>query len=540
LFHIETHLADLANCLYPNEMGTGTLKHLRASEKGSALINAIIVVGLVAAISATIFSQTQITDKTSRNPRVKSAMAVMESEVRALASSASSYTCQGVGTQMNCQIKSEIFNSLKRSVSGSVCPHGSQDKGSQGLNSFCGIQVGPIPGVPYFVPSTRTFSARVTYQGGEVAMKPIDVSFQLAEGVFHSGPFTCPVGQPFFAGYDGSGNPVCRPVPSTCYETMNLDSPGVYIYSLDAYTLRPHCKSLTAVNMVGCTSTGYLNKISLDTGVLDTACGNRQNAFSVFAYNPGSVTQVAAVPQGGGYPVTEPPPPPSSGGGGGGTGGGGTPTPTTLPSTTTTMATTTTTAPHGGGGGGGGGCFVAGTPILMADGSQKAIEQIQVGDQVMGFDDENRTPLAQAVVKLHHHQANDQDLLEFHMADGEVFVPNAIHPIFVVEQNAYFPTSEIATMLNAGVKISLLRADGAVIGVQSIVIKKAFTPVYNFEVEGLKSVSSEFGAFGSGHNYYADGFLVHNAVYGTGLGKVIQVYLTGVPSFGLIKVKTGD
>ena len=177
-------------------MGTGTLKHLCSSEKGSALINAIIVVGIVAAISATIFSQTQVTDKTSRNPRVKSAMAVMESEVRALASSSSSYTCQGVGTHMTCQIKPEIFNSLKKSVSGSVCPHDSRDKGSSGLNSFCGIQVGQIPGVPYFDPNTRVFNARVTYQGGEVAMKPIDLSFQLPDGIFHSGPFTCPVAQP--------------------------------------------------------------------------------------------------------------------------------------------------------------------------------------------------------------------------------------------------------------------------------------------------------------------------------------------------------
>jgi len=39
--------------------------------------------------------------------------------------------------------------------------------------------------------------------------------------------------------------------------------------------------------------------------------------------------------------------------------------------------------PHGGGGGGGsGGCFVKGTPITMADGSTKPVEQVDLGDEI--------------------------------------------------------------------------------------------------------------------------------------------------------------
>jgi hypothetical protein len=36
----------------------------------------------------------------------------------------------------------------------------------------------------------------------------------------------------------------------------------------------------------------------------------------------------------------------------------------------------------GGGGGGGGGCFVKGTPITMADGSTKPVEQVDLGDEI--------------------------------------------------------------------------------------------------------------------------------------------------------------
>src|SRR5262249_5705774 len=45
-------------------------------------------------------------------------------------------------------------------------------------------------------------------------------------------------------------------------------------------------------------------------------------------------------------------------------------------------------------------CFVAGTAITMADGSQKPIEQIEVGDQVLSFDMDTRTMVPGRVVRL--------------------------------------------------------------------------------------------------------------------------------------------
>ena len=46
---------------------------------------------------------------------------------------------------------------------------------------------------------------------------------------------------------------------------------------------------------------------------------------------------------------------------------------------------TTTAGTGGGGGGGGGGCFVEGTPVVMADGSLKAIETVTAGESVKSF-----------------------------------------------------------------------------------------------------------------------------------------------------------
>ena len=59
--------------------------------------------------------------------------------------------------------------------------------------------------------------------------------------------------------------------------------------------------------------------------------------------------------------------------------------PTTTTTTTEAPTTTTTTTS-----GGGGGCFATGTPITMADGSTKPIEQVQVGE----------------LVRCHHGRAN--------------------------------------------------------------------------------------------------------------------------------------
>ena len=47
--------------------------------------------------------------------------------------------------------------------------------------------------------------------------------------------------------------------------------------------------------------------------------------------------------------------------------------------------TTGGTSGGGGGGGGGGGCFVEGTPVVMSDGSLKAIEAVAVNDSVKSF-----------------------------------------------------------------------------------------------------------------------------------------------------------
>jgi hypothetical protein len=59
----------------------------------------------------------------------------------------------------------------------------------------------------------------------------------------------------------------------------------------------------------------------------------------------------------------------------------------------------------GGGGGGGGGCFVAGTPVTMADGSTRPIESVRAGDLVLTYDTRAKQPAVSEVTQavIHDH-----------------------------------------------------------------------------------------------------------------------------------------
>ncbi|MEI6338959.1 MAG: Hint domain-containing homing endonuclease, partial [Verrucomicrobiota bacterium] len=65
------------------------------------------------------------------------------------------------------------------------------------------------------------------------------------------------------------------------------------------------------------------------------------------------------------------------------------------------------------------GCHAPGSPILMADGSLRAVETIRVGEQVMGPDSQPRT-----VMELH---SGSDDMFEIDPVKGDPFAVNAGH-----------------------------------------------------------------------------------------------------------------
>jgi hypothetical protein len=130
-------------------------------------------------------------------------------------------------------------------------------------------------------------------------------------------------------------------------------------------------------------------------------------------------------------------------------------------------------------------CFVDGVQVELADGIEKNITEISVGDIVKTQDGNG------SVVKVFHSKAGKQKLYGFN--DKEPFVTEA-HPFMT--QDGWKKVSELE------VGDTLYRNGLGLDTVDSIESKEIpeDTPVYNFHVDKQE-------------NYYAGGYLVHNKTY---------------------------
>lgn len=127
-------------------------------------------------------------------------------------------------------------------------------------------------------------------------------------------------------------------------------------------------------------------------------------------------------------------------------------------------------------------CFIDGVQVELADGSEKNVSEISVGDVVKTNEGEG------SVVKVFHGQAGGQKLYGFN--GKEPFVTEA-HPFMT--QRGWKKVSELEvgdTLYRNGL------GNDTVKSIKSIDIPED-TPVYNFHVD-------------THENYFADGYLVHN------------------------------
>ena len=136
-------------------------------------------------------------------------------------------------------------------------------------------------------------------------------------------------------------------------------------------------------------------------------------------------------------------------------------------------------------------CFVAGTEVLLADGTSKAIEDVVIGDLVLAADPETGETHAKPVVDTYVHE--DVETWQVETSSGTV-TSTAEHP-FWVDGRGWTPVRE----LQPGDK--LVDAEGVRVEVVSTRSTGESTTVHNFQVEFL-------------HNYHVlignQWVLVHN------------------------------
>lgn len=145
-------------------------------------------------------------------------------------------------------------------------------------------------------------------------------------------------------------------------------------------------------------------------------------------------------------------------------------------------------------------CFIAGTMVVMADGSEKPIEEVQVGEKLKGRDGEISEVLA-----LHRPLLGAQHL--YAINGSRHFVTDG-HP-FMTREGWKAMNVEIAELANPGLVVGPLRAgdvlivDGGETSIETIAMQSApaDTQLYNFAVSGSRSFFVREGGVA---------YLVHN------------------------------
>ncbi|MDR1387596.1 MAG: DNRLRE domain-containing protein [Propionibacteriaceae bacterium] len=161
-----------------------------------------------------------------------------------------------------------------------------------------------------------------------------------------------------------------------------------------------------------------------------------------------------------------------------------------------------------------GACFVAGTGVLLADGSSKPIESVSAGDEVVSWDESTGETVSSTVERTFVRSAATWTV---GVSDGGMVETTAGHPFWVVDAGWVQAAS-----LTVGDR--LLEPDGSTLTVESVQATGRVETVFNFEVAGT-------------HTYFtrvADGrwTLVHNDCDpgGTPAGQGSDVGSTAGPS----------
>lgn len=135
-------------------------------------------------------------------------------------------------------------------------------------------------------------------------------------------------------------------------------------------------------------------------------------------------------------------------------------------------------------------CFVAGTKITLSDGSIKNIEDVEVSESVMTYNEESKINEEGTVGDLKQHEVSS--VIRLTLDNENIIVTTAEHPFFV--EGNWIKASELQPL------DVCLKVDGSESIISTVEVLDEAHTVYN-----LLSVSDN-------HNFYANDILVHNKI----------------------------
>jgi intein/homing endonuclease len=152
-----------------------------------------------------------------------------------------------------------------------------------------------------------------------------------------------------------------------------------------------------------------------------------------------------------------------------------------------------------------GGCFIAGTKVTMGDGSEKNIEDVVVGDNVISFNELTLTNEVKEVIRLQTPIHND--LVKYEFSNQTSITSTFDHPFYVgdLELAAYNPliTNERYD-LNKEVKQIKI---GDMMYLSNGFSKTSLKDIIELD---SSNVQTYIITVEDNHNFYANGILVHN------------------------------
>jgi hypothetical protein len=149
-------------------------------------------------------------------------------------------------------------------------------------------------------------------------------------------------------------------------------------------------------------------------------------------------------------------------------------------------------------------CFIAGTKVTMEDGSEKNIEDVELGDVVLSFNEETQIIEPKKVINLNSPIHND--LIQYTLSSGTTITSTFDHPYYVngLELASYKP--ELTnSRYDIGRNVNQIKV-GDVVRFKD----GGFHSIDNIEELPLVDTQTYIVTVEDNHNFYANGILVHN------------------------------
>lgn len=153
---------------------------------------------------------------------------------------------------------------------------------------------------------------------------------------------------------------------------------------------------------------------------------------------------------------------------------------------------------------GGGGCFKAGTKITMADGSYKNIEEIQVGDNIISYDELTKEFKTDIVTNIFIH-SNIKTIVKIYLSNNNILYTTPNHPL--LSTKGWKSLDIIGALFIHGVFTTIMKNNDELVGINKNL--KIINIEQNNNLDNIPMYNLSTKNY---HTYLVDNLIAHNKI----------------------------